>query len=379
MSSLRVLYLVHDVADAAVARRVAMMRDGGADVTVAGFRRADDVPEQVAGARVVDFGRTYNGGFVQRILSVLRVILCAGAYRDVFAQADVVVARNLEMLAIGVRGRSRCVARMPRVVYEVLDIHRLVLREDIIGRGLRSLEGWLAKNVDVVWTSSPAFVQHYFEARSKVSAPTFLVENKVYGAPLDKGAEVIVAGPPWRIGWFGVLRCRKSLDILRQLVVQQKGDVEVVIRGRVAYDQMPDFDEIVAGTDGLSFEGAYSSPDDLARIYGEVHFTWAVDMYEEGLNSSWLLPNRVYEGGLYGGVPLALGSVETGAFLKRLGVGVLLEPPLEENLNAFFSGLKADDYADYKASVLEVEPRAWACDANEAEAMMDELKGFARG
>ncbi len=37
---LHVLYLVHDLADPAVRRRVMMLQAGGANVTLAGFRRA---------------------------------------------------------------------------------------------------------------------------------------------------------------------------------------------------------------------------------------------------------------------------------------------------------------------------------------------------
>ena len=40
---LHVLYLVHDLFDPAVRRRVMMLRAGGAKVTLAGFRRAKGV------------------------------------------------------------------------------------------------------------------------------------------------------------------------------------------------------------------------------------------------------------------------------------------------------------------------------------------------
>ena len=42
---LHILYLVHDLSDPAVRRRVIMLQAGGAKVTVAGFRRAQDSGE----------------------------------------------------------------------------------------------------------------------------------------------------------------------------------------------------------------------------------------------------------------------------------------------------------------------------------------------
>ena len=99
--TLKVLYLVHDVSDPAVEKRVCMLRDGGANVRVAGFRRCEEGDSDALGAGVVDLGRTYNGGFVRRTLSVLLLVIFARQYRALFAEADVIIARNLEMLAFG--------------------------------------------------------------------------------------------------------------------------------------------------------------------------------------------------------------------------------------------------------------------------------------
>jgi hypothetical protein len=57
---LRILYLVHDLADPAVRRRVTMLEAGGATVTLAGFRRGP-VPERVDGPAPIELGRTEDG------------------------------------------------------------------------------------------------------------------------------------------------------------------------------------------------------------------------------------------------------------------------------------------------------------------------------
>ena len=85
-----------------------MLRDGGASVTVAGFRRTAEPVKHVAGCPAFNMGQTFNGGFVQRIRSVLRQIAGLHQNRALFENADVIIARNLEMLAIAVRGRSLC-------------------------------------------------------------------------------------------------------------------------------------------------------------------------------------------------------------------------------------------------------------------------------
>jgi hypothetical protein len=125
-STPKILLLAHDLSDAAIKRRIEMLRAGGALITVAGFRRGDEPIHNIAGSRAIDFGRTYNVRFVQRCLSVLRESFLLARHKSLFTDADIIIARNLEMLAIGVRGRSLCKAK-PLLIYECLDIHRLIV------------------------------------------------------------------------------------------------------------------------------------------------------------------------------------------------------------------------------------------------------------
>ena len=376
-ATLKILYLVHDLADPAVHKRTAMLRDGGAIVTVAGFRRTAAPLADIAGCTAIDMGQTYNGGFIQRIWSVVREIIRLPRNHQIFANADIVIARNLEMLAIAVRGRSLC-STPPALVYECLDIHRLLLGKGLIGISLRQLEGWLTKRASALITSSPAFVANYFEKLSKVKLPVKLVENKVY-APDLKVSEAPPRrpdGPPWRIGWFGVIRCRKSLHLLAELVKYCHHDVQLIIRGRPALDQIPDFEKIIAATPGIKFEGSYKNPDDLAEMYGDVHFSWSIDMFEEGLNSSWLLPNRLYEGGLFHTIPIALKSVETGQFVKRLGLGVTLADPPESHLKGFFRNLTKKQYEGLEKHAHEIAESQWRIDRKECVSLVEYLKAL---
>lgn len=353
-----------------------MLRAGGADVVVAGFRRSADPVTAVAQSSAVDFGRTYNSGFAQRIWSVLRAGFLLKRHKSLFTDTDVILARNLEMLALGVQGRR--FSKKPAIlIYECLDIHRLLLNEGITGFVMRRLEGWLGRRASALFTSSPAFISHYFQKLSQIKLPIRLVENRV----LDTGGHqpplsARNPGSPWIIGWFGMIRCRKSLDILSDLVRKSDGRVEVIIRGRPDRNQFDDFDKSVGQVPGLRFAGPYLSPDDLPSLYGNVHFSWAIDMFEEGLNSSWLLPNRLYEGGLFGAVPIALQSVETGRFLERLGIGVRLKEPLADSLASFFKDLSAGQYAALEKAVLDIPRTAWICDKSDCLNLIDYMRSL---
>jgi hypothetical protein len=173
-----------------------------------------------------------------------------------------------------------------------------------------------------------------------------------------------------------VIRCQKSLDLLTGLVQARPGEMEVVIRGRPALDQFRDFHNQVAATPGLRFEGAYT-PDDLPSLYGEVHFTWAIDYFEEGQNSSWLLPNRLYEGGRFGVVPIALRDVETGAWLAGRGAGVLLDNPVVD-LVRFFDRLTPSAYEVLHAQSSALPMSDLRFDRADCQALVAQLAGVAQ-
>lgn len=367
------LYLVHDLYDPAVHKRVNMLKAGGAEVTIAGFRRSAPEIHELARCKAINLGQTYNAGFAQRLFSVIREIIFLKKYRDIFSGSEIIIARNLEMLAIAVRCRSMC-KNKPVLVYESLDIHRLLLKKNIIGKLLRKLEGWLAKRASLLITSSPAFIREYFEKISDVKLPIKLIENKVFlteAPPIIDYSNIPIQ--PWKIGWFGAIRCKKSLEILCELVKAGDGNVEVIIRGRPSLDQFADFHNSVTSVPGLKFLGEYK-PEELAKIYSEVHFTWAIDMFEENLNSSWLLPNRLYEGCLYGSVPIAMEGVETAHYIESMGIGVCIKEAQNKFLINFFKTLTIETYCALRKNLVEIPDNSWSYNINFCEDLVTHLR-----
>lgn len=376
---LHVLYLVHDVSDPAVRRRITMLRAGGAQVTLAGFRRTTNPIADVEGLRPIDLGATRDGRFGQRLAAVAKAAVSIGSKLRGMPKPDLIIARNLEMLALARRARSAFGASVP-IVYECLDIHRLVLRNDVLGKALRATERFLARDVKLLVTSSPAFIANYFEPFGQVAAPIELVENKYFEAaailPGATEATENPVGPPWRIGWFGALRCRRSLELLADFSRRMEGRFEIVLRGRPALSEFPDFHGFVEAEPWLSFRGPYRNPEDMAAIYNDVHFSWAIDFFEAGQNSEWLLPNRLYEGCRFGAVPISMGNTETGRFLKQQDIGVLLPQASPEALEAALGNMEEHPFARLKGRVLARNPRTWSYDRSDCRALVERLRSL---
>ncbi len=370
-----ILYLAHDLDDSAIWRRVNMLQTGKATVSVAGFRRrTGPLPGP---ARVL--GQTHNAKMAQRALSVLKQRFRLRPASFDTRAPDVILCRNLEMLALAVPlYRAWSQDRPVSLVYEVLDIHRLMVGPSPISRALRGLERRLCRYVDRLVLSSPAFQTEYFDAYGQCDAPVLFLENKVVIPDAEQPgpgcqSRQVAAHFPLRIGWFGILRCRFSLRCLDRLTRARPGRYRVDMRGRPALDEMPDFHRIVEANPDMTFGGPYTYPDDLPELYGGVDLAWLVDQYDTGRNSTWLLPNRLYESGMNRVPPVALAGTETARRLGALGIGLILDAADEAHVQKALDQVSASKLEQLRQAQDAIPQDVWATTPQDARALVETL------
>jgi hypothetical protein len=371
---LKLAYFVHDLGDPAVAKRVRMLTAAGVNVEIAGFRREPAPVSAVAGRPVTDLGQTHDGRLIHRALKVAG-LMRSDALRRLAAGADVILARNLERLALAQAARTRA-RSSARLVYECLDVHRAMIGSGVVATCLRRIERDLLARADLLIVSSPAFLTNHFD-RQRGDGPrrpeTAVVENKVCVGCAPARSSPRRPGPPWRVGWLGVLRCRRSLDVLAELAARRPDLLNVVIRGRPSQTELPQLTACLPASPATAFGGPYRA-EELPGIYRSVHFTWAVDWFDRGCNSDWLLPNRLYEGGLYGAPPIAQAGTETARWLQQRGLGVVLPDPARD-LEGFLERLTARDYTALEQAMLTHPRRDFTADLRDCSALVAALEG----
>ena len=370
---MRIGYCVHNLNDPAVERRCAMFEAGGAEVALAGFSRDETLRPGIAARRPLQLGRSRDAAFVSRALATMRETAFQRPLRRHLAECDAIVARNLEQLAI-----MRRLAGSRTLVYECLDIHRTLTGESAAARTVQALEARLLRRCDLLLTSSPAFLRNHFDRRP-ARPPSMLIENKVLRLDAAPGPATVRRPPdtrPVTIGWFGMLRCWRSLDFLSRLAARSEGRIAIRIAGKPSLAELPDFERRVAAMDGVDYLGPYAA-DDLRRLYGECHFAWTIDWFEEGLNSSWLLPNRLYESIAMGAVPIALADIEIGRWLAnhRAGMRVVSADEAGERLLA----ISSDEIAAMQRDVAAIDRAAVFCDRAECAALVERIGAAASG
>ena len=286
-------------------------------------------------------GLTDDQHYGRRILHLLAAFPTVWQHRSFLRAADIIYARNIDMLMIAFAAKKLARAKAP-LVYEALDVHPAFTKAGWKGRALRFIERTLLRASRLLVVSSPLFIERYFNPIQKFSGPWFLLENKLHASDWDKHPiprkRERAGGAPWVIGWFGVIRCQRSLDILQNIAARFPDRVVVHIRGLPSEtDGITDnlLRGIASRSRNIFYFGTYRNPRDLAEIYGAVDLAWAVDFSASGANSDWLIPNRLYECGIFGVPAIARKDTATGEIVEQDLRGWCLDEPFDDSLDTF--------------------------------------------
>lgn len=322
----RIAYFASDLSEAATIRRVRVLRMGGADVRLLGFRRTPHPIQDVDGVPAIDLGQTFDGKLAGRPIQIAQV--ARKNWRDVIAGSDVVFGRNLEMATLADMARIRSGVRC-RLAYECLDIHAAFLGSGLKAKVLQQWERKLLQRCSVLITSSQSYVDNYFSKLGVALPKIVLAENKRVLANGTRQSAIGDRQPPWRIGWFGGLRCVESFQILLNLAKQLPQHVVIHLRGRIQNDAVQTLVDQHLPCPNMRYDGPYTEAD-LQALYNGVDLTWAVEYFGKGGNSDWCLANRIYEGGYYNSPLIAQAGTATGDWLDAHGSGVVLRDPPNE-------------------------------------------------
>lgn len=352
-ASLRIVFFGHDWTESTIIKRVDAFQQNGAHVTGFMFRRLHDKIALAPNWTNVALGATRDGRYLRRVGQLFAALPTVFRNRALLRNADVIYARNTDMLACAALGKLLTGARAP-LVYEALDVQPIYTGTGAVSRVMRFLERRLMSASRLLVVSSPTFMSRYFTPVQGYGGAWHLLENKV----MMKNPAGSVTLPArsgsrrrgrWTIGWFGVIRCQRSLAILERVAAHLGDRVEIHIRGlpSVTHGITSERLRRVANRrSNIKYLGPYTAPRDLSSIYGAVDLVWAVDFSAAGSNSDWLIPNRLYEGGLYGVPALARKDTATGDIVTRDQSGWCLDEPLEESLSALIERLDEEAYGE---------------------------------
>ncbi len=351
----RIAVFAFDLTEASQIRRIKALRALGHDVSSISYRRGNMNADFTPDWPDLPLGTQPNENLRRRFFGLGKAVLKVLRRPAIFKQADVIIARNADLLALASVLRILLRRQDTPLIYECLDIHSLFTRPGIIGRIARRAERALLNRTSMVIVSSPGFVRNYFHPVQGYDGPIALIENKLWfdGPPLARPKRPRPAdGSPLVVGSVGSIRCQTSLDILCQTADRMGGDLKIALFGNVHRHALTDFDAQIARHPNVHYYGPYRYPGDLGQVYRACDLVWAQDLWQQGGNSDWLLPNRIYEASWFGCPSIAVHGTETGRRIETDGLGVTVSEPTADALTRTLGDLSKDKITAMSARIL---------------------------
>jgi succinoglycan biosynthesis protein ExoL len=373
-------YFGQDCTDSAVIRRIASFREAGVQVVGLTFRRLKFNRTYRPDWDNIDLGTTRDRDYLRRAWMLVAALARCVAAGQRLRRADLIMARNIDMALLAIAARTLTGASTP-LVYEVLDVNRVFTAPGLKGRIARAVERWVLARSCLLVVSSPVFMSAYFHPVLGYRGDWFLLENKICAAQMPAETTTGTAAPadrpepgaPWVIGWFGTMRCVRSLHLLAAIADALGDRVRIDLRGFPTETGLEPFLDLIATRPNMVYGGEYKSPQDLHRLYGGVHLAWCFDYHDAGANSRWLLPNRLYDAGYHGVPSLGAEGTHTGDRLTADGLGWTFPEPLVPAIVAFLERLSPAEWQVQRDHILSLPPDRFV-DHGDIPAMLSTLQ-----
>jgi len=290
--------------------------------------------------------KQYLRRFIKIIFDVPRLLGILRKNPDV----QVVYAWNFD-IALLFRLARLFSRRKYTFIYEVADIKPILLSDSIIGKSLRRLEQFVLNKTDYLCVTSRDYIENYFDKFYDYKGKTHLLENKVF-PPIDTIISDEIdhsnRNRKWRIGLVGLIRCNVSLNLLYDIATELPDQVEIVLAGKPEDFALDAFNKL-AGLENTKYFGEYKYPGDLQNVYSNIDIIWSADFSDLSVNSKWLLPNRIYEAGLFSVPQLCFSeNVAICRYIESLDIGWILKDASKEILKKFIIDLTRSNFDKIK-------------------------------
>lgn len=362
----RIAFFSPDVTDVSTIKRADMFMEEDFSIVVFGFRRARYNRNFQPHWPYVELGETQDGSYARRALALIRSIFTLFRRRESLLHTSSFYARNVDQLILATIVR-KLIRSQARITYEVLDIQPVFIGKGIRARLLRLVEGIFLKRVSLIVVSSPGFIHNYFEPVQGYRGDWFLLENKLHASavPTLETARSLLAVHSrhkslearkykWTVTYAGLIRGQSTLNLIMRLAEKFENEVLFKFYGVLTTINPDSFWTAITQHKNMIYCGEYVNPDDLADVYSDTDFVWALDLENVDNNSRWLLPCRFYEAGYLGLPCLVARDFEVGRKVESLNAGWTFSAPLEDTLSDFFESLTPAEYASKRQHIAEL-------------------------
>lgn len=350
---LRMIAMLPSIGQPRHGKRLDTLAQRGFETTALAFERKYH-SGRVPNCPIVVVGKAVERRHAGRLLALIK------AWPEVRRRirgCEIVYAFGTDMALLAVMGR---LFGKTSIVMEISDIVPIQVNASWRGRIFRIVDKWVTSRCQLIVTTTPKFLSEYYQRRLGVHVPGIVLENKVdaaFGTSVRQDAQSRAPSStdPIRIGYFGLIGCPWSVEVLKTLVTRHPNRFEVCFAGY----RWPtvDLDRYLATTPNFLYSGEFKSPRDLPKIYGEVDVTWVCypPIGPSDWNLRWARPNRFYESCLFC-VPVVSreGSCDS-VDVARFKIGLVMDKvAVQEAADVLATHLTHENLAQWRENMRSV-------------------------
>jgi succinoglycan biosynthesis protein ExoL len=311
---MKVLAIIPTYGHPRYSKRIKMLKNCGFEVTALAFKR-----DYHAGAPVecntTIIGHISHGNYIKRIFILLSNIM---TFRRSISNSDIVYAFESDMFYISVISGFWL---KKTIVLEVGDIRPIQVKNSILGFLIRFFDRFFINRCSLIAVTSPDFYEEYYANILNIEKEYLVIENKVadnslaiYDQTLPDKTSVI------SIGYFGLLRCKWSWEVLKLLSKNKRFRVYIAGKVFTETNMEREFSEYPE----ICYLGEYTQGH-IREIYNTVDIVWASYPYEIGdQRSLWARTNRFYEGCFYQTPMITRLGSSDGRMVKAHSIGLCI-------------------------------------------------------
>lgn len=353
-------------------RRILAFKKNVDKLTIVSYYRVVDVEYE----NHYSLGKSQQKHYIRRFIKLIFDIPRLSRILSNNPDINIVYAWNFD-IALLFRLATFFSKRRYKFIYDVGDIKSILLSNSFTGKILRKFEQFILINTDYLCVTSEDFITNYFDKYYNFEAKIHVLENKVYPLFAQKiiknKLNKIPDGSKWKIGLTGLFRCNISLQLLSELSTRLPENIEIILAGRPEKHVKEMFDRLTR-LENTTYVGEYKYPDDLPNIYSKINIIWSADFSELPLNSKWLLPNRIYEAGLFSIPQLCFWDNEAiSKYIKALNIGWVLKEANIKYLEKFFLSLTVKQYLQIKSNYSGLPSDQFSGD-EQVKLLLDDVK-----
>lgn len=336
-----------------------MLQNAGFQVEAIAFERKS-YKGRMPTCSVEVVGVIEHGRYLKRTIKMMAAVPLV---RRAIKSNDVVYASGPDMaLFCLASGMGLC----RPIILEVGDVRDLQTADGFRGRLIRTVDKYLADSCQLLISTARGFVDVYYRQWVGMTTPALIIENKLESSdvaernrirqnPIPQG--VPLADRPLRIGYFGLLRCEESWQILTSLAKRRPNDVEIVVAGCPI--DPADLPLQAEKYSNVVYKGEYRSPDDLQSLYHGVDLTWVVYPNRNGWGFRWARTNRFYESCFYQTPMISRSGSADAVEIQRYEVGLIIENNDPERIVDELSNITLEDMNFWRKNIAEIPPEVY--------------------